>query len=74
MEGRPLSVVVIGNSLTFDQVPPRSAHQEGSYGEVLRDVLTEAGIAVTLHLEGRWFDADFTNEPRRAARWSARKN
>jgi hypothetical protein len=22
--------------------------------------------------EGRWYEADFTNEPRRAARWSRR--
>lgn len=25
-------------------------------------------------LEGRWYEADFTSEPRRAARWSARKS
>jgi lysophospholipase L1-like esterase len=53
---RPLSVVVIGNSLTFDQVPPRTSHAEGTYGEVLRDELAAVGVPVTLHLEGRWFD------------------
>lgn len=53
---RPLSVVVIGNSLTFDQVPPRTTHAEGTYGEVLRDELAAVGVPVTLHLEGRWFD------------------
>src|SRR3954454_9656488 len=53
---RPLSVVVIGNSLTFDQVPPRTSHVQGTYGEVLRDELAAAGVPVTLHLEGRWFD------------------
>lgn len=53
---RPLSVVVIGNSLTFDQVPPRTSHAEGTYGEVLRDELEAVGVPVTVHLEGRWFD------------------
>jgi lysophospholipase L1-like esterase len=42
--------------LTFDQVPPRTTHAEGTYGEVLRDELGAAGVPVTLHLEGRWFD------------------
>jgi lysophospholipase L1-like esterase len=53
---RPLSVVVIGNSLTFDQVPPRTSRAEGTYGEVLRDELVAVGVPVNLHLEGRWFD------------------
>lgn len=54
--GRPLSVVVIGNSLTFDQVPPRNTHLEGTYGEVLREELAAIGVPVELHLEGRWFE------------------
>jgi lysophospholipase L1-like esterase len=53
---RPLSVVVVGNSLTFDQVPARTTHLEGTYGEVLRDELAALGQPVALHLEGRWFE------------------
>jgi lysophospholipase L1-like esterase len=53
---RPLSIVVLGNSMTFKQIPDRVPGAEGSYGEVLRNRLADAGIAATLHLEGRWFE------------------
>src|ERR1700759_3943618 len=53
---RPLSVVVIGNSLTFDQVPPRTSHAEGTYGEVLGGELEAAELPGTLRLAGRCFD------------------
>lgn len=53
---RPLSLVVVGNSVTFVQVPPRSRREDGTYGEVARDLLWEAGVPTTVHLEGRWFD------------------
>lgn len=53
---RPLSLVVVGNSLTFVQVPPRSRREQGTYGEVARDLLWEAGVPASVHLEGRWFD------------------
>ena len=53
---RPLSLVVVGNSVTFVQVPPRSRREQGTYGEVARDLLWEAGVPTTLHLEGRWSD------------------
>ena len=56
VDDRPLSIVIIGNSLTFDQVPPRTSHTEGTYGEVLRDQLAAAGVPSTVHLEGRWFE------------------
>lgn len=55
-QARPLSLVVVGNSLTFVQVPPRSRRETGTYGEVARDLLWEAGVPTTVHLEGRWFD------------------
>ena len=56
---RPLSIVVLGNSMTFKQLPERQVsdpNASGSYGEVLRDRLADAGIAANLHLEGRWFE------------------
>jgi lysophospholipase L1-like esterase len=52
---RPLSIVVLGNSMTFTQLPHRDP-ATGTYGEVLRDRLSDAGIAANLHLEGRWFE------------------
>lgn len=60
---RPLSLVVVGNSLTFVQIPPRARREEGTYGEVARDRLWAAGVPTTLHLEGRWFD--FAHHARR---------
>lgn len=60
---RPLSLVVVGNSLTFVQVPPRPRPEDGTYGEVARDRLWAAGVPATLHLEGRWFD--FAHRARR---------
>lgn len=53
---RRLSVVVFGNSLSILQVPSRTRHADGTYGEVLRDLLEASGVGVDLHLEGRWFD------------------
>ena len=52
---RPLSIVVLGNSMTFTQLPHRDP-DVGTFGEVLRDRLAGAGVASTLHLEGRWFE------------------
>ena len=52
---RPLSIVVLGNSMTFTQLPHRDPGV-GTYGEVLRDQLAAAGVAANLHLEGRWFE------------------
>lgn len=50
--GRPLSVVVWGNSCAFMRVPPTGP----TYGEVLRTGLAAAGIPATLTLRARWFD------------------
>jgi lysophospholipase L1-like esterase len=53
---RPLSVVVLGNSLTVLSIPGRTGATDGLYAEVLRDRITEAGYPTQMHLEGRWFD------------------
>jgi lysophospholipase L1-like esterase len=55
-ELRPLSVVVLGNSLTVLSIPGRQGTDDGSWPEVLRDRLVDAGVPIRLHLEGRWFD------------------
>ena len=54
--GRPLSVVVLGNSLSVLSIPQRSGVHDGVYAEVMRDRLVAAGIPTRVHLEGRWFD------------------
>lgn len=54
--GRPLSVVVLGNSLTVLSIPGRTGPDDGVYAEVLRDCLVAKGIPTRVHLEGRWFD------------------
>lgn len=53
---RPLSVVVLGNSVPILSIPGRSGADDGPYAEVLRDRLTAAGYPARVHLEGRWFD------------------
>lgn len=53
---RPLSVVVLGNSLAVLSLPPRQGADDGSYAEVLRDHLVAAGVPTRVHQEGRWFD------------------
>lgn len=53
---RPLSLVVLGNSVALMQVPPRKDPADGTYGEVLADLLHEAGVPTDLHLEARWFE------------------
>ena len=53
---RPLSVVVVGNSLAVLSIPQRTGRCDGTYAEVLRDLLTAAGQPVVLHNEARWFD------------------
>jgi hypothetical protein len=52
------------------------------HGEVPTDFIRGGQIEITRAevgpfldvLEGRWYEADFTSEPRRAARWSRRKS
>ncbi len=53
---RPLSVVVLGNSVPLMQMPPRAHHGEGTYPEVLADLLSRDGIPVRLAVESRWFE------------------
>lgn len=53
---RPLSVVVVGNSISVLSIPGRTGPADGGYAEVLRDRLVAAGVPTTVHLEGRWFD------------------
>lgn len=53
---RPLSVVVLGNSLTVLSIPQRTGADDGVWAEVVRDRLAASGVPVTVHLEGRWFD------------------
>lgn len=53
---RPLSVVVLGNSVPILSIPGRTGATDGPYAEVLRDRLTAAGVPTLVHLEGRWFD------------------
>lgn len=53
---RPLSIVVLGNSVAVLSIPGRTGSEDGTYAEVLRDRLAEAGVPVRVALEGRWFD------------------
>ncbi len=53
---RPLSVVVLGNSVAVLSLPPREGTEDGSYAEVLRDRLVAEGVPTRVHQEGRWFD------------------
>lgn len=53
---RPLTVVVLGNSVSALSVPGRKGTSDGLYAEVLRDRLVGAGVPTRVVLEGRWFD------------------
>ena len=53
---RPLSVVAFGNSVASMQLPLRSDRAEGTYAEVLADLLAAEGVPAVVHLESRWFD------------------
>lgn len=53
---RPLSVVAFANSVATLQMPARSDRSEGTYVEVLADLLAAEGVPVVPHLESRWFD------------------
>jgi lysophospholipase L1-like esterase len=50
---RPLSVVVLGNSVSVLSVPQASPPTEGTYGWLLRDLLYERGVPADVHLESR---------------------
>jgi lysophospholipase L1-like esterase len=53
---RPLSVVVLGNSLTVLSLPGREGVDDGLYAEVLRDRLAAAQVPASVVLEGRTFE------------------
>ncbi|MDX6266726.1 MAG: hypothetical protein QOD70_1466 [Frankiales bacterium] len=53
---RPLSVVAVANSVATLQLPARTDRSQGSYIEVLADLLTAEGVPTVPHLESRWFD------------------
>lgn len=53
---RPLSVVAFGNSVGSLMLPPREDRAEGTYVEVLADLLNGAGVPAVAHQECRWFD------------------
>jgi lysophospholipase L1-like esterase len=52
---RPLSVVAFGNSVATLQLPGRADRSEGSYVEVLADVLSGEGVPTVPHLVSQWF-------------------
>jgi hypothetical protein len=53
---RPLSVVSFGNSVASLMMPPREDRSEGTYLEVMCDVLAGEGVPAVPHQESRWFD------------------
>jgi hypothetical protein len=53
---RPLSVVAFGNSVASLMMPERSDRGEGTYVEVMADLLTGEGVPTTPHLQSVWFD------------------
>lgn len=53
---RPLSVVAFANSIATLQMPARADRADGTYIEVLADLLAAEGVPVVPHLESRWFD------------------
>jgi lysophospholipase L1-like esterase len=52
---RPLSVVAFGNSVASLIMPERTDRSEGTYLEVLADVLAGMGVPAIPHQESRWF-------------------
>ena len=52
---RPLSVVTFGNSIPTLMLPPRGDRAEGTYTEVLADVLSGRGVPTVPHVESEWF-------------------
>ncbi|MCW2600404.1 MAG: hypothetical protein JWM02_2233 [Frankiales bacterium] len=53
---RPLSVVAFANSVATLQIPVRTDRAQGTYVEVLADLLAGEGVPVIPHLESQWFD------------------
>lgn len=53
---RPLSVVAFGNSVASLMLPARTDRSQGTYAEVMADVLSGHGVPTIPHQESRWFD------------------
>jgi len=53
---RPLSVVAFGNSVASLMMPPREDRTQGTYLEVVGDLLAAQGVPTVVHQESRWFD------------------
>lgn len=53
---RPLSIVAFANSVATLQLPVREDRADGTYVEVLADLLATVGVPAVAHLESRWFD------------------
>jgi lysophospholipase L1-like esterase len=52
---RPLSVVTLGNSTPSLMLPPRKDRAEGTYTEVLADLLAGHGVPAIPHTDSEWF-------------------
>lgn len=52
---RPLSVVAFANSVATLMLPPRTDRGQGTYVEVLADLLAAEGVPAVPHLESEWF-------------------
>ena len=53
---RPLSVVGFGNSVASLMLPVREDRSQGTYLEVMADLLAGEGVPTVPHQESRWFD------------------
>lgn len=53
---RPLSVVAFGNSVASLMLPAREDRSQGTYVEVMADLLSGMGVPTVPHQESRWFD------------------
>jgi lysophospholipase L1-like esterase len=53
---RPLSVVAFGNSVASLMLPARLDRGQGTYVEVMSDLLSGQGVPTVPHQESRWFD------------------
>ncbi|HUR51592.1 MAG TPA: hypothetical protein VMZ11_05675 [Mycobacteriales bacterium] len=53
---RPLSVLAFGNSVASLMMPMREDRAQGTYVEVLADILSGEGVPTVAHQASRWFD------------------
>jgi lysophospholipase L1-like esterase len=55
-ERRPLSLVAFGNSVASLIMPAREDRSQGTYLEVMADVLAAEGVPTVVHQESTWFE------------------